>query len=717
MTDYKMNALVSVIIPTFNRRTLICETVDSVLAQTHRNIEVIVADDGSTDGTGELLETKYSGESRFRCIRQDNAERAAARNTGIKAARGEYIAFLDSDDLWRPKKLERQLECFAKNPALVMVHCACSTIDDHGQTTGQLFSTETDSMPEGFIFEQLVCWNAVGAATPVVRRELFDRIGLFNEDPRVLCFEDWEMWTRIAALGPVGYVREALASYRVHTGNTYHPPDRIGYTAFLDGIIATVPKAQRRVARVACVEHYWRLAAQSCKAGKRFESLLTVLQGVFQTRLFLLRSVRPYRFLLARIIFGEKEYPKREKTGMQKRSILIVAQMGADLTHPVLYGADRATVEMGKALAALGWCVTLASVSREHAESVCGLPFRGYPSDSSMADDIRDGKADPFVVGISRGDVLVAPGVRGVVYHHNPSFVDGGLPAWWYNQNRIQIVCVSRFAAQRVEGQGIAAQHTSAILNGLRLSDEGASDVCPEREKHQLLFVGNPFHYKGIDLVIAAFLAIRKRHSDATLLIAGGGEDDWREYHHHVLKPEWITDQGHLAWNVIEREVEGLRYLGPVEHKEAIRLMKQSSLLIHASRVDEACPIVALEAQAVGCIPVLPRRGGFIEIVQDGLTGFLYDDSKAGALADAVCALWEKPQVVEQCRRPASEWARQTFSWEKAARSFECALEKARPLSRRGYIEGRLCMTFHNFRKRLRNALRKNVPGMWRIIK
>lgn len=302
-----MNDLVSVIIPVFNRRNLICSTINSVMAQTYRNLEVLVVDDGSTDGTEELLKERYAGESRFRYIWQKNAERAVARNTGIKAARGEYIAFLDSDDLWYPTKLERQLECFAKNQALVLVHCACSKVDEHGRALGEVFSTEQDAMPEGLVFERLVCWNVVAMATPVVRREVFDRVGMFNEDCRILgAGEDWEMWTRIAALGPIGYLREPLASYRIYSGNTGRPLDRTGYGVVVAGIIATVPTEQRRVARVACVERYWQLATQSYSTGQRVEAILTILQGICQSRLYLLRSVPLYRYLIARIFLGEK---------------------------------------------------------------------------------------------------------------------------------------------------------------------------------------------------------------------------------------------------------------------------------------------------------------------------------------------------------------------------------------------------------------------------
>ena len=113
--------MVSVVIPTHNRVEFIGETVDSVLAQTYTDLEVIIVDDGSSDGTGDYIRSRYADDSRVRYIWQENAERSAARNRGIDEARGEFVAFLDSDDLWLPKKLELQMQIMEARPEVVMV--------------------------------------------------------------------------------------------------------------------------------------------------------------------------------------------------------------------------------------------------------------------------------------------------------------------------------------------------------------------------------------------------------------------------------------------------------------------------------------------------------------------------------------------------------------------------------------------------------------------
>src|SRR5436305_4940478 len=122
---------VSVIIPAYNYARYIAEAIDGALAQTHAPLEVIVVDDESTDDTPRVL-AGYG--DRIRTIRQPNGGAAAARNTGMAAARGEYVAFLDADDVWLPRKLELQLQRFEADPDLGLVHCAMEVIDREGRT-------------------------------------------------------------------------------------------------------------------------------------------------------------------------------------------------------------------------------------------------------------------------------------------------------------------------------------------------------------------------------------------------------------------------------------------------------------------------------------------------------------------------------------------------------------------------------------------------------
>jgi glycosyltransferase involved in cell wall biosynthesis len=201
---------ISVVIPTYNRANLISETLDSVLSQTVNDIEVIVVDDGSTDATPAVV----SSYQRVRYLHQANAGQAAARNAGIRMAMGEYIAFVDDDDLWLPNKLAQQLDCLHAESA-AWVYCDALVFDG---TSGQPLHrfSQINTPHNGHVGAQLLIRDFIASPTPMVRRDVFDRVGLFDASPLLRRREDWEMWLRIAAHYPLSYIPEPLARYRSH---------------------------------------------------------------------------------------------------------------------------------------------------------------------------------------------------------------------------------------------------------------------------------------------------------------------------------------------------------------------------------------------------------------------------------------------------------------------------------------------------------------------
>ncbi|MCX7824571.1 MAG: glycosyltransferase [Verrucomicrobiae bacterium] len=244
-----MKPLVSVIIPTHNRKRLLAEAVDSVLAQTVRDLEVIVVDDGSTDGTGDSVRERYDREPRVRYIWQANAERAVARNRGITAAQGEFLAFLDSDDAWLPQKLEKQLPLFTQDSAVDLVHSGYAIIDEKGVKVRDFVLNEGVA---GDIFLDMIHQNQVGSPTAIVRRRAIERAGVFCVNPALLTFEDWEFWTRVCYRSRAAYIAEPLALYRMHGGNTERPLSAVSYRAFLREILRYVSEDDRpKVAQVA----------------------------------------------------------------------------------------------------------------------------------------------------------------------------------------------------------------------------------------------------------------------------------------------------------------------------------------------------------------------------------------------------------------------------------------------------------------------------------
>jgi glycosyltransferase involved in cell wall biosynthesis len=197
---------VSVVIPAYNAITYLPEAVDSVLRQTYTDFEALIIDDGSSDQTADWA--SQIADSRVKLISQENKGLPGARNTGIIQAQGEYIAFLDADDLWTPTKLEKQVHCLENNPTVGLVHTWMLLVDEHGKSTGRVMKSNA----EGDAWKQVVEKNVIACPSVMVRRYCFETVGLFDRNLRSI--EDWDMWIRIAARYPFAVIKETLAYYR-----------------------------------------------------------------------------------------------------------------------------------------------------------------------------------------------------------------------------------------------------------------------------------------------------------------------------------------------------------------------------------------------------------------------------------------------------------------------------------------------------------------------
>jgi len=191
--------LISVIIPTYNRSQLLPRAVDSVLSQKGAKFELIIVDDGSTEKLPDILCHPSSG---LRIFRQENKGPAAARNLGIKEARGEWIAFLDSDDEWKPGKLKAQLEFLRKNPDTLI----CQTEEIWIRNGTRVNPMKKHQKSGGWIFEKCLPLCVVSPSAVMMHRKLFDEVGLFDES--LPACEDYDLWLRIAAKHPIGLIEK-----------------------------------------------------------------------------------------------------------------------------------------------------------------------------------------------------------------------------------------------------------------------------------------------------------------------------------------------------------------------------------------------------------------------------------------------------------------------------------------------------------------------------
>jgi glycosyltransferase involved in cell wall biosynthesis len=198
--------LVSVIVPTYNYAHLIDQTLDSVLAQTYRNWECIIVDDGSTDHTADLVAKYAARDPRVRSIHQPNRGQSSARNTGLMAmaGSGEYVQFLDADDLIDSRKLEQQIKYMEAHPEVDIVYGRARYFEnDVTELHHSLALDDTPWLPEISgqgkpVLSALVRQNIMVINSPLIRRRVVDAIGRFNEQ---MLNEDWEYWLRCAASG------------------------------------------------------------------------------------------------------------------------------------------------------------------------------------------------------------------------------------------------------------------------------------------------------------------------------------------------------------------------------------------------------------------------------------------------------------------------------------------------------------------------------------
>jgi glycosyltransferase involved in cell wall biosynthesis len=213
--------LVSVVIPTYNSGRFIREAVLSAIHQTYSNTEIVVVDDGSADDTREVL-LPLLHEEAIQYIYQANKGPAAARNRAISIATGEFVAFLDADDTWLPRKLEKQLALFA-NPHVGLVYSDGATFIEEGDTVEDLgFVHKVEPRlhyRRGRVYSDLLRSNFVSTSSVVLRREVLDRAGPFLESMGAGRFsygEDYELWLRVARICELDFIDEKLVASRLH---------------------------------------------------------------------------------------------------------------------------------------------------------------------------------------------------------------------------------------------------------------------------------------------------------------------------------------------------------------------------------------------------------------------------------------------------------------------------------------------------------------------
>ncbi len=260
-----MKGGVSVVIPAFNAAAFIGEAIESALTQTRAPDEIIVVDDGSTDGTAGVV---ASFGARVSYVRQENARQAAARNRGVRRSAGEFLAFLDADDVWRPEKLARQFAEINRSTAIGAVTCSMQTLTNAG-----VLGTTLVAGVRGRCFREILLGQvSIGAgSTWLVRRTVFEAVGGFGE--ALSPCEDTDFAWRAGTLSELESVSEPLVLYRLHGGNTH---SNVSLTTpawqrlYAGAFSHPVVRRQGLLFRARCRGRlYYMLSGDEARAGRR----------------------------------------------------------------------------------------------------------------------------------------------------------------------------------------------------------------------------------------------------------------------------------------------------------------------------------------------------------------------------------------------------------------------------------------------------------------
>jgi glycosyltransferase involved in cell wall biosynthesis len=221
MSTVSDTPLVSVIVPAYNAEPFLADAVASVLRQTWKKVEVIVVNDGSSDGTSALADRLALADPRVRVVHRENGGLSSARNAGIAAAQGEFLCFLDADDALLPDKVERQLAFLSQFPSCDLVY-SDHYVGDSASTPLLLVCRRPPPLPADELLTHL---NWFAPFSPLLRAQLVKRVGGFDE--RLAASEDWDFWIRASRCGVLTYLPGPVGVYRLHPGQMHRDPARL----------------------------------------------------------------------------------------------------------------------------------------------------------------------------------------------------------------------------------------------------------------------------------------------------------------------------------------------------------------------------------------------------------------------------------------------------------------------------------------------------------
>ena len=683
---------VSIIIPTYNRAHLIGEALESVFAQTYLDYEVIVVDDGSTDDTREVLKS-YG--KRIRVVYQENQGISAARNRGISVSMGCYIAFLDSDDVWLPEKLERQVSYLDQHPAVALLYSRMRYTYVEKQGRERIVPEKAFVTVEELLSES----NCIPTSCAVVRKDSLDKVGLF--DPALPIAEDFDLWLRIGRRYEIGFQDEILGEHRRHALNTTENLEKVyrGYWKLYEKVVKEFGSKLRNRRDIEQREAKFRylLGAHLFKSGRSKEAVGLIAGALRQNghlgtlfakegdpvwkKLFL--SVKPYAVFLASVVVAL--LPSR-------KAVILIADSSSGVGGSAKYLSDLLTSLKEEEFAFELLVYRQGPFFERIAET--GIPLRyvsflRYPWFEQRENLPYLLKALLTAVQFS----VTVPWLcifllkRRVAVVHLNNEISSHIPlilACWITRRRIfcqlhgwrsltrlekavagfvhMYVGITRRGTLFYQKEYPAGRYVT-IPNGIRFKEkESASDRLATRKKLGiengsvcLGMIGRLIPLKGQAVFLETFKELLTAAPEARALIVGGDGASNGAYLKGLQEQArrlGIQDKVHFTgW---QKDVEP--YLAAMD------------IVIHPSIDPESFGLVIAEAMEQRKPVVATNVGGVPELIQDHVNGLLVPPNDSQGLSQALLELIQHPELAARLAQAGQESVVKRFDIRQNAR-------------------------------------------------
>jgi glycosyltransferase involved in cell wall biosynthesis len=683
---------VSIIIPTHNCASYICEAIDSVFSQSYQDFEIIVVDDESVDNTKNIL-SRYNGKIRY--FYKENKGPSAARNLGIREASGKYIALLDADDLWFSSHLESKLNILEQNSGIGLAYGKLQVLENN------IVTGFKPSMP-AFVIKDFWDGASVTTSSVVVRRECFAKAGLFDE--RLKAVEDIDMWIRIMKAGfKVEYVPEISGTYRVINPNSltknligFHQNYVYFHKKHLGNLNKEVPL--KLIKKRLAMEYYFLskeyLRKEDYSTAVKNISKAILTQPYFgnafvnkekHSRFGFLKIVKPYLALgyslLKCLITPRKIHDQKDKV----RVLYFEPSSGLGGSGNALFNLvtniDKKKVEP--------MIVTIEDGPQ--FEKIRSLGFRieriktSLSGDSEKADDGYIAFIAHFIFSIVPTSFKLASIIRknNIDMVHINTNIISGIPAILAAKiTKRSCICHIRQTRPLIKREKFFAGLVNCFIvlteyvKTMLAKDVMASKISVIRdgvdpERYQITnrdsrtvgVVSRLVEGKGLEDFIKAGSIITKQESNIRFVIVGSDPSSDKAIEKRLR-------------NLVSNLGLDARIAFKGWSNDITNTLLTINILVQPYTSPEGLPNIIIEAMAAGVPTISTKITGPDEVVVDGTTGFLVPPNDSQALADAIIKLIDNPELAKQMGEAGRRRAEELFDIRKNVKQIEAVYEE-----------------------------------------